>query len=68
GESVSGYIKERDAALDTQIKEKITDAITKIYAIDQFEVNYASNKTKLAMEACLDLVDLLEKAKLLLRN
>ncbi|MDR2775449.1 MAG: peptidase M75, partial [Tannerella sp.] len=39
GESVSGYIKERDAALDTQIKEKITDAITKIYAIDQFEVN-----------------------------
>jgi Uncharacterized iron-regulated protein len=68
GESVSGYIKERDAALDTQIKEKIADTIAKIYAIDQFEINYASNETKLAMEACLDLMALLEKAKLVLRD
>lgn len=68
GKSVSGYIKEKDAALDAQIKDKIKDAITKIYAIDQFEINYASNETKLAMQACLDLMELLEKAKLVLRD
>lgn len=64
--SVSNYLKSKNASLDQEIKEAIGDAITKIDAIDGFETNAASSSTKTAMEACQVLLKKLEKAKIAL--
>ncbi|HBK31540.1 MAG TPA: peptidase M75, partial [Porphyromonadaceae bacterium] len=66
--SVSDYVKSKDATLDTQVKEAIINAIAKIDAMQDFEINAQSNSTKEAMEACLDLNELLEKAKTAIKN
>lgn len=68
GTSVSGLISEKNATLDTDIKTAITTAISKIDAIQNFEINAQSNSTEEAMNACLDLYDLLEKGKLALQQ
>lgn len=64
--SVSNYLKAKNASLDTEVKAAIDDAIVKINAIEGFEVSAASNSTKTAMEACQVLLEKLEKAKIAL--
>lgn len=64
--SVSNYLKAKNASLDTEVKAAIDDAIVKINAIEGFEVSAASNSTKTAMEACQVLLKKLEKAKIAL--
>lgn len=64
--SISNYLKAKNASLDTEIKNAIDNSINKIDAIDGFEVNAASTSTKSAMEACLELLEKLENAKVVL--
>lgn len=64
--SVSNYLKTKNASLDAEVKEAIDNAIIKINAIDGFEISAASNSTKTAMEACQVLLEKLEKAKIAL--
>lgn len=66
--SVSVYLKTKNASLDNDIKTAIDDAITKIEAIDNFEVNAGSMSAKAAMDACQTLLEKLEKAKLALTD
>lgn len=64
--SVSNYLKAKNASLDSELKSAIDDAITKIDAIENFEINAASTSTKTAMEACQVLLEKLEQAKVAL--
>lgn len=66
GNSVSNYLKAKNASLDNDVKNAIDDAIAKIDAIEGFEVNAASTSTKNAMEACQVLLQKLEQAKVAL--
>ncbi len=69
GKSVSEYVKSKDSSLDTQIKASITDVIAKIDAIKNFEINAQENaQVKAAMEACIELGELLEDAKVAIRD
>ena len=68
GASLSAYIKSVDANVDTEIKNAIADAISKIGAIENFEKNFKSEETREAMEACLELSDILLKAKTVLNK
>jgi predicted lipoprotein len=64
--SVSTYLKAKNTALDSEVKAAINEAITKIEAIQNFEVNANSASTLSAMNACLMLLEKLEKAKVAL--
>lgn len=67
GASLSDYIKTIDPALDTEVKEGMTNAIAKINAIPYpFAKNFTSSQAGEAMDACNDLADILTKAKLAL--
>jgi hypothetical protein len=67
GASLSDFIKTVDLNLDIQIKDAINNAIAKIEAIPYpFAKNFTSAQAGVAMNACNDLADLLEKAKKLL--
>ncbi len=68
GTSVSDYLKSKNASLDTQIKTAITDALAKINAIENFEINAQSASTEAAMNACIELGDLLDQAKVVIRE
>jgi hypothetical protein len=64
GTSLSDYIKTVDSGLDTQIKSAINNAIAKIEAIPSpFATHFTSEEAGEAMEACLELADILVEAK-----
>jgi len=69
GASLSAYIKTVDPALDTEIKDAMTDAIAKINAIPYpFVDNFTSSEAGKAMDACNELEKILTKAKDALRK
>ncbi|WP_298646230.1 imelysin family protein [uncultured Proteiniphilum sp.] len=67
GGSVSDYIKSVNPTADTKVKNAITNAITKIKAIPYpFERNYSSTQAGAAIDACTELTNALNEAKVAL--
>jgi predicted lipoprotein len=64
GASISQYIKDKNAALDTEVKAAIVNAIAKIDAIPYpFAIHYASAEAGVAIGACQALSSSLSKVK-----
>ncbi|GHT08619.1 hypothetical protein FACS189415_2470 [Bacteroidia bacterium] len=64
GASLSQYIKDKNATLDTEVKAAIANAIAKIEAIPYpFAINYASAEAGVAIGACQALSGSLSKVK-----
>lgn len=60
--SLSAVLAKKNATLDTKAKEMIDAAADAIYAIPQpFRNNINTNETKVAMNACADLVNFIEQ-------
>jgi Predicted periplasmic lipoprotein len=69
GASISAYIKIINPGLDKEVQDAINNAVEKIDAIPfPFAKNFTSNQAKEAMEACLDLDDILTKVQTALRQ
>lgn len=64
--SISKYLKAKNATLDKEVIDAINNTIVKIEAMESFEINAASASSKTAMDACLVLLEKLEKAKVAL--
>lgn len=69
GASISDYIKEVDLDLHKEIVASIDNSVAKIDAIPYpFAKNFTSKQAKEAMEACLELETLLNKAVIVIRK
>lgn len=67
--SISALVKGQDAALDTEVKDAITTAANAIQAIPTpFRNHINSSESETAMDACAELVDILEKLKAKIRG
>ncbi len=67
--SLSNYVKSKDAALDKDVKEKIDAAIKGIQAIPEpFRNNLKDAKVKPAMEKLNELADVFEKVRKLIKK